>query len=92
MLTTKQILENARDAKKVMQSLGSEEKTQAVLLMADEIENFCDEILKENEIDLENAKSHISEVMLDRLRLTKERIFDMAAAMRKVALLQIISI
>lgn len=87
MLTTKQILENARDAKKVMQSLGSEEKTQAVLLMADEIENFCDEILKENEIDLENAKSHISEVMLDRLRLTKERIFDMAAAMRKVALL-----
>ena len=87
MLTTKQILENARDAKKVMQSLGSEEKTQAVLLMADEIENACDEILKENEIDLENAKSHISEVMLDRLRLTKERIFDMAAAMRKVAIL-----
>ena len=87
VLTTKQILSNAHDAKKVMQALSAEDRTNAVLMMADEIENSCDEILKENEIDLENAKSHISEVMLDRLKLTKERISDMAAAMRKVALL-----
>ena len=87
MLTTKEILENAKAAKKILSSLTESDKTKAVLAMADALEENAAEILKENEIDLENAKGKISEVMLDRLRLTEQRIIDMAASMRKVALL-----
>ncbi len=87
MLTTKEILENAKAAKKILSSLTESDKTNAVLAMADALEENAAEILKENEIDLENAKGKISEVMLDRLRLTEQRITDMAASMRKVALL-----
>ena len=87
MITTKEILEGAKRAKSVLSTLSEQDKTNAVLKMADALENAKDEILKENAIDLENAKGKISDVMLDRLRLTEERIVDMAESMRKVALL-----
>ena len=85
MITTKEILEGAKKAKAVLGTLSETDKTQAVLKIADALENAKDEILKENAIDLENAKGKISDVMLDRLRLTEDRICDMANSMRKVA-------
>lgn len=87
MITTKEILEGAKKAKAVLSTLTEQDKTNAVLKMADALENAKDEILKENAIDLENAKGKISDVMLDRLRLTEQRIIDMAESMRKVATL-----
>ena len=44
-----------------------------------------DAILKANALDLEKAKGHISEVMLDRLRLDEARIQAMAEGIRQVA-------
>ncbi len=85
MITTKEILEVAKAAKKTLATLTEQQKTDAVIAMADALENSAEEILKENQIDLENAKGKISDVMLDRLRLTPQRIADMAASMRKVA-------
>ena len=85
VITTKEILENAKKAKTILGTLSEEQKTNAVLKMADALESAKDEILKENATDLENAKGKISDVMLDRLRLTEERIKDMAESMRKVA-------
>ncbi len=87
VITTKEILEGAKKAKSILSTLTEQDKTNAVLKMADALENAKDEILKENAIDLENAKGKISDVMLDRLRLTEERIKDMAESMRKVATL-----
>ena len=87
VITTKEILEGAKKAKAVLSTLSESDKTNAVLKMADALENAKDEILKENAVDLENAKGKISDVMLDRLRLTEERIKDMADSMRKVATL-----
>ncbi|MEE1279320.1 MAG: glutamate-5-semialdehyde dehydrogenase [Oscillospiraceae bacterium] len=84
-MTTREILEAAKAAKSILSSLTQQQKTSAVVAMADELENSAEEILKENKIDLENAKGRISDVMLDRLRLTPQRITDMAASMRKVA-------
>jgi glutamate-5-semialdehyde dehydrogenase len=57
----------------------NEEKNNALCLMAKSLQENFETILKENEKDLQNA-SHISDVMLDRLRLTKARIFAMADA------------
>jgi len=85
MLTTHQILVNAKNAKQTICALSPEDRTNAVCAMADALENEAEHILSENAADLENAKDKISEVMLDRLRLTPQRICDMAASMRTVA-------
>ncbi len=87
MLTTQQILINAKSAKNAVCALSDEVRSKAVCAMADALVNDAETILAENAKDLEAARGKISEVMLDRLRLTYERIADMAASMKKVALL-----
>ena len=52
--------------------------------MADAIEANADVILAANAEDLHAAQDVISSVMLDRLRLTKDRIAAMADGMRQV--------
>ena len=53
--------------------------------MADAIEANADVILAANAEDMHAAQDVISSVMLDRLRLTKDRIAAMADGMRQVA-------
>lgn len=52
--------------------------------MAEALEENADVILSENALDLEAAKASISSVMLDRLRLTRERISAMADGIREI--------
>ena len=74
----------AKAAKNTVARLGTEQKNAALEAMADSLEAEQDKILAANDLDLEAAKDHISEVMLDRLRLTKERISGMAQGIRDV--------
>ena len=53
--------------------------------MADAIVCETDAILAANEADVQAAKGTISDVMLDRLRLTQARIAAMADGMRQVS-------
>ena len=46
-----------------------------------------DTILAANQQDVENARGRVSDVMLDRLALTRSRLTDMAKGMREVAAL-----
>ena len=85
MITTKQILIDAKNSKNALISLSEQKKNSIIISMADALIENEQEILKANEIDLENAKGKISDVMLDRLRLTHERILDMSNSMKKVA-------
>ncbi len=85
MITTKQILIDAKNSKNALISLSEQKKNSIIISMADALIENEKEILKANEIDLENAKGKISDVMLDRLRLTHERILDMSNSMKKVA-------
>ena len=85
MLSTKEILINAKNAKKSAVVMTNDDRQRAVSAMADAILSNAQNILNQNGVDLENAKGKISEVMLDRLRLTDARISDMAASMKKVA-------
>ena len=87
MKSTSVILEEAKSAKSVLCSLDSETKNKILLKMADSLIENCDEILEENAKDLERAKGSISDVMLDRLALSKERIAGMADGIRQVAAL-----
>lgn len=87
MITTKDILIQAKKVKTRLASLNTEEKNKALLFMADALIENADEILTANKSDLEKAKGTISDVMLDRLALTKERIEGMANGIKEVAAL-----
>ena len=86
-MTTHELLLAAKAAAPALAWLGSEEKNAAILRMADAIVRETDAILAANEADVQAAKGSISDVMLDRLRLTQARIAAMADGMRQVAAL-----
>ena len=83
----KELLEQAKAAKPLVAALGTEEKNRGLLAMADSLEAHAGEILKANAKDLTEAQGKISDVMLDRLRLTEGRIQAMAQGIRQVAAL-----
>ncbi len=83
----KELLEQAKAAKSRVAALGTEEKNRGLLAMANSLEAHAGEILKANAEDLTEAQGKISDVMLDRLRLTEGRIRAMAQGIRQVAAL-----
>ena len=83
----KELLEQAKAARPRVAALGTEEKNRGLLAMADSLEAHAGEILKANAEDLTEAQGKISDVMLDRLRLTEDRIRAMAQGIRQVAAL-----
>lgn len=85
MKTTQEILNEAKSAKGVLCSLDTKTKNEALLKMADALVENTSFILAENKVDLENAKGKISDVMLDRLALSEDRIKGMAEGIRQVA-------
>ena len=81
----KEMLKNARAVKSDIARLTEEQKNTALFAMADALIKATDDILATNALDLEAAKETISPVMLDRLRLSPERIEGMAKGIREVA-------
>ena len=69
-----------------MGKLGSTEKNRALLMVADALLSHKSEILKANEIDLDNGeKNQMSPALMDRLRMTEDRLAGIAEGVRKVA-------
>ena len=64
-----------------------ETRNAALNALARGLEENAGEILAANALDIDRAKATVSEVMLDRLRLTPARIADMANGVREVAAL-----
>ena len=83
-MTTNEILIAAKNAKADVKRLTNEEKNRAISVMADSLLQNADYILCENEKDINDAKGKISDVMIDRLSLTGDRITAMANGMREV--------
>ena len=81
----KTMLMAAKAAKQAVAQLTTQQKNDALLAMADSLLANSDAILSANQEDLSAAKATISPVMLDRLRLTPERIEGMAKGIREVA-------
>ena len=81
----KEMLEAAKTAKFQIANLTAREKNAALNAMADSLLDCEDAILKANALDLAAAKGQMTDVMLDRLRLTPERIAGMAKGIREVA-------
>lgn len=73
-------------ASKEAAKLSAATKNNFLLFLADTLIQNTSRIIFENERDLLKAKEHgISDIMVDRLRLTPERISDMALGLRQVA-------
>ena len=83
----KTMLEAAKTAKTEVSGLTTAQKNAALNAMAEALLSRQDAILAANAQDLEAAEGHISNVMLDRLRLTPQRIAAMAQGIRDVAAL-----
>ena len=84
-MTTLQILQEAQTARRALLRTGSKQKDAALHAMADRLWADRERILAANALDMDAAREHISEVMLDRLALTEERIAAMADGVRQVA-------
>lgn len=85
-MTTQEILTRAKAAA-AAPWLESARKNEALLRMADALEQNQEEILSANRQDVEAARGTVSDVMLDRLALSAERIAGMAKGLREVAAL-----
>ena len=86
-MTTREILQKTKAAWGCIRSAGAEEKNRLLLSMAESLLQHADTILYENAHDLEQARGLISEVMLDRLRLSADRLEGMASGIRDAAAL-----
>ena len=78
MKTTLEIMKEAKAVTPVIMAASSDDKNRILAAMAKRLRESADFILSENEADVENAKGRISDVMIDRLRLTDARISAMA--------------
>ena len=81
------MLTAAQAAKMEIAQLTTKQKNEALLAMAQALIDNTDSILAANAMDMEAAKGTVSDVMLDRLQLTKARIIGMADGIRQVAAL-----
>lgn len=86
-MTTLEIMQAAKEASFGIMTADEKQKNCALCCMADALIAHTDKILAANARDCKKAKETISNVMLDRLLLTNERIMDMAEGIRNVSLL-----
>ena len=84
MRTTKEIMARARAAKERM-IYNEDTVNTALLAMADSLLKSKEIILAANRRDLEGARGHVSEVMLDRLMLNEERILALSEGIERIA-------
>ena len=73
-MTTMDILRRTKAAWPSICNASAEDKNRILSAMADSLQAECDAILRCNAEDMDAARGHISDVMLDRLYLDKDRI------------------
>ena len=81
-MTTMDILKRTKSAWPSICNAAAEDKNRILSAMADSLQAECDAILRCNAEDMDAARGHISDVMLDRLYLDRGRIDAMADGIR----------
>ena len=84
-MTTKELLIKAKNAKAELTAVSVEEINNALNAMAQVLIDNTDKILEANAKDVEKSRGVVSDVMIDRLSLSEERIEGMAQGVRDVA-------
>ena len=86
-MSTIELCKKAKAASRAVSSLSDDMINAGLIAMAEALVESSDEILEANAADMEASEGSISEVMQDRLRLTRERIETMANGIREVTAL-----
>ncbi len=82
------IVKKAREASRVVARMGTKQKNEALLCMADALISSASELKEENARDLENARKRgVRGALVDRLTITEKTVNDMATGLREVAAL-----
>ena len=84
-MTTLEILKTTKSAWRDLNRADTNTKNIILNAMADALVENTAEIIAQNNVDMENAKGTISDVMLDRLMLDEKRISAMADGIRDIA-------
>ena len=80
------LCEKAKAASRIVAKAGITEKNTALLAVADALCSKKSEIIKANKVDMANAETNgMSPALMDRLKLTDERIETIAEGVRQVA-------
>ena len=87
MTSTGEILVRAKETVRLMRGVTDEKINLALNSMADALIKNTNKILESNARDIEAARDKIAPVMIDRLRLTEERILGMADGIKAIATL-----
>src|SRR3954451_11642498 len=78
----------ANDASRVLAALDTETKNRALIALADALDTRQGEILEANDRDLEAGRANdLSASLLDRLKLSPERLASIASDVRSIAAL-----
>ncbi len=78
----------ARVAARYLATASTTIKNEALMAMADTLETNIPELLKANQVDLENGREQgLSSALLERLTLDDSRVKDMAQGLREIAAL-----
>jgi glutamate-5-semialdehyde dehydrogenase len=78
--------QQAKDSAFILKNVSTSTKNNALYRMAEELEDNISVIIKANKMDLENAaKKNLEQAKVDRLVLTKEKIYKIAESIRKIA-------
>ena len=83
-MSVQELLLAAKQSAPLLARAQTSNKNQALAAIADELSARAGEVLSANAIDLENGKEKLSTGLLDRLRLTPDRISGLAKAVREV--------
>ena len=84
-MTLEQMGQKAKQAATVLNCMGQTKKNEALQAVAKALLENNKTIMEANAIDVENAKSAgVSDAMIDRLRLTKERLEGMAEGLEQI--------
>ncbi len=84
-MTTLEMLKVTKSAWRDLYRADEEKKNAILNAMADALIEGIEGITEQNKVDMENARSKISDVMLDRLMLNDDRIMSMAQGIRDIA-------
>ena len=84
MTSTKEILIRAKDTVRLIRGIDDKKINEALTAMADALIKHTDSIMAANEVDVTAANGKISPVMIDRLRLTPDRIRGMASGIMEI--------
>ena len=78
------LCKSAKAASRALTGIGDEKINKALTAMANELLASSSEILSANALDVEAARGVISDVMIDRLKLTEDRIASMAKGILEI--------